>query len=231
MKKLLAILIISPLFFIASVSNSQNSKSLSSSYDGIWEGSAYTTEGSYSISMEIENGIMSGFVEDTKIKGYINADNNLITSPFNIVVNGTVSYVIGETKFMSPDRMEGIYKTDTYRHKWFAVKAGTDKPEATISNFQINDKEPWTGKFKVEETPQVSGIWAMKQEEKVVNSTKDSDYEFKGIVQGNKLKGRMEYVSGYWSPLSMEMSTDSMSFKGIIEVINRPYHLKGKRIE
>ena len=208
MKKILAILITCPLFFIASVSNSQNSKSVSP-YDGIWEGYAYSTEVPYTIKVEIKNGIMSGFVGDTKITGYINADNQLIGDPFYFKTDGTVFLVTGESKFMSPDRIDGISTSDKSGvFKWTLVKAGTDKPEVTISNLQINENEPWTGKWRVEETPQVCGIWAMKQEGKVVNSTKDSDYEFKGKVQGNKIKGSMEYVSGYWSPLSMEISTD-----------------------
>jgi hypothetical protein len=77
MKKLLSILIICLLLIIACVTTNQNLKSLSSSYDGIWEGYTQTPEGRFYINMEIKNGIMSGFVEDTKIKGYISADNNL----------------------------------------------------------------------------------------------------------------------------------------------------------
>jgi hypothetical protein len=118
MKKLLSILIICLLLIIACVTTNQNLKSLSSSYDGIWEGYTQTPEGRFYINMEIKNGIMSGFVEDTKIKGYISADNNLFISPFSIMG----AQVILETNFMSPDRIEGNIIAVSYRQKWFVVK-------------------------------------------------------------------------------------------------------------
>ena len=229
MKKLLAILILCPLFFIASVSNSQNSKSLSSSYDGTWEGYAYTPEGRYHINIEIKNGIMSGFVEGTEIKGYINANNQLVTSPFYYNNSGTVSHVFGKTKSMSPEKIEGIYTTDTYSHKWYVVKAGTDKPEVTISNFQINENEPWTGKWKVESSSAGRGVWAMKQTGEIVKSTAVSTYYFRGKVRGNQLKGILERGSD--QSFTMEMPPDAMSFKGTLVIWNRPYQLKGQRIE
>ncbi len=165
MKKQVSILTLCLLFVIACANNNnQIPNSLSSSYDGIWDGYAQTPEyitNSYGaaaraperlyLKAEIKNGIVSGFIEDTKINGYINADNQLIGDPFYFKTEGTVSRVTGESKFMSPDRIEGIYTSEKSGvFKWYIVKAGTDKPEVTISNFQINEKEPWTGKWKVE---------------------------------------------------------------------------------
>ena len=134
MKKTLAILFICSLFFIASVGNSQNSESLSSSYDGIWEGYTDTPEGRYDIKMEIKNGIMSGYFEETKIKGHIESDNNLSIRPFSVMG----AQVALETNFMSPDRIGGTVIASPARAKWFVEKAGTDKPEITTSNFQIH---------------------------------------------------------------------------------------------
>ena len=118
MKKLLSILIISSLLILACVNTDQNLKSLSSSYDGISEGYTDTPEGRFDINMEIKRGIMSGFVEGTKIKGYIKTDNNLIISAFNIMG----AQVILKTNFMSPDRIEGNIIASSYRHKWFVTK-------------------------------------------------------------------------------------------------------------
>jgi hypothetical protein len=236
MKKSLAILFICSLFFIASVGNGQISESLSSSYDGRWEGYANTSEGRYLINMEIKDGIMTGsiegadIVEVTKIKGRINADNNLFTSPFFFKNNsGRVSRVTGVTKSMSPDRIEGIYTVDAFTYKWFVEKAGIDKPESTTSNFQINEKEPWTGKWKVESISQGSGIWAMEQAGEIVKSTADSAYAFRGKVRGNQLKGILQGASDL--PFAMEMPPDAMSIKGALEIWGRSYQLEGNRIE
>ena len=118
MRKLLLVLIIFPLLTIACVTADQNLKSYSSSYDGIWEGYTDTAEGRFVINMEIKNGVMRGFVDDTKIKGYIKSGANLFVSPFRI----TGALVILETNFMSPERIEGNIVAEYIRDKWFVVK-------------------------------------------------------------------------------------------------------------
>ena len=55
---------------------------------------------------------------------------------------------------------------------WTALPVNTVAVSKTFSNnaasqIQFNEKEPWTGKWKVESTSQGGGIWAMKQEEKL----------------------------------------------------------------
>ena len=99
-----------------------------------------------------------------------------------------------------------------------------------VNQIKINDKEPWTGKWKVESTSQGAGIWAMKQEGNIVKSTRESTYDFKGKVQGSQLRGKLDADSIYY-PLTLEMPSDRMSFKGTLEMIGRTNHLKGKRIE
>lgn len=72
----------------------------------------------------------------------------------------------------------------------------------------------------------------MKQEGHVVESTRDSAYEFKGKVQGNRLKGNMFGASGTLLPFAIEMPSDVMSFKGTVDMATgRTSHIKGRRIE
>jgi hypothetical protein len=71
--------------------------------------------------MEIKNGIMSGYVENTKIKGYIESDDRFYISPFSIMG----AQVILDTNFMSPDRIEGTVIAAEVRSKWFVVKSAT----------------------------------------------------------------------------------------------------------
>jgi CubicO group peptidase (beta-lactamase class C family) len=101
-----------------------------------------------------------------------------------------------------------------------------------VSQIQFNEKEPWTGKWKVEASTQVSGIWAMKQEGKTVRSTRDSAYDFKGKVLGNRLKGKVVGAVGYYYPLELEMPSNKMSFTGTLDWdTSNTIFLKGKRIE
>ena len=118
MKKVLAILIICLFFITACATTNQDLKSMSSSYDGIWEGYSDTSEGRFDIKMEIKNGIMSGYVGDAKIKGYIETDDNFSISPFSIMG----AQVILDTNLMSPDRIEGTVIAPESRPRWFVVK-------------------------------------------------------------------------------------------------------------
>ena len=152
MKNLISILVLCLLFLIACANNNnQIPESLSSSYDGTWDGSAQTYEGRSYNKLEIKNGIVSGSFLDQNVKGYITSDNNLIINPFYIkrpVTGfwraGGDPYIICETTFMSPDRIEGTYYRDqvqneiAIRYKWYVVKPATGKSDNTISNVEEN---------------------------------------------------------------------------------------------
>jgi len=118
MKQLMPILIICLLLIFACVTTTQDVKSLSSSFDGIWEGYTDTPEGRFGIKMEIKNGKMTGYIEDTKIIGYIESDDNFFISPFSIMG----AQVVLDTKVMSPDRIEGTVISVSFRDKWFVAK-------------------------------------------------------------------------------------------------------------
>ena len=119
MKKSLSILIICLFALMACVTANQNLESLSSSYDGIWEGYADTVEGRFEIKMEIKNGIMAGYVENnTKIKGYIQSDDKFVINPFS-VMGAPVRLT---TNFMSPDKIEGTVIAPEVRSKWLIVR-------------------------------------------------------------------------------------------------------------
>ncbi len=164
MKNLVSIHILCLLFLIACANNSnQISESLSSSYDGIWDGYAQTSESRVYIRGEIKNGIVSGSIEgssafvnnfwgddiaieiDREINGYINSDNNLIIKPIHIYYTGhwgkhspRYKYII-ETNYMSPDRIEGTYyyyygNQSGQTYKWYVVKPATGKSDSTVSN-------------------------------------------------------------------------------------------------
>jgi len=228
MKNLVSILIVCLLSPMAFATPNQESKSIPSSYEGKLEGYADTPEGRFEIDMEIRDGIMSGHFENTKIEGYIDADRNLVISPFTT----SGAEVILETNFMSSERIEGILIAISYRASWFVATPAPVKPEAPFAHIEVNKNEPWTGKWKVEASTQVSGIWAMKQEGKTVRSTRDSAYDFKGKVLGNRLKGKLVRAVGYYYPLEMEMPSNKMSFTGTLDYdTSNTIFLKGKRIE
>jgi hypothetical protein len=73
----------------------------------------------------------------------------------------------------------------------------------------------------------------MKQEGKIVKSTRDSSDDFKGKVQGNQLKGYIVESSRTYYRFTLEISSNSMAFTGTLDLIAHglPCQLKGKRIE
>ena len=60
----------------------------------------------------------------------------------------------------------------------------------------------------------ISGIWRLKQSGKIVISTKDSVWKFKGNVEGNQLKGQVIGDYDYHFKTVIEISSDGQSFKG-----------------
>ena len=102
--------------------------------------------------------------------------------------------------------------------------------EDAVYKIQFNEKEPWTGKWKVESSSQGGGIWAMIQEGKTVKSSRKSAYEFEGKVQENKLIGKVR-ETGIYFPLKLEMTSNGLSFTGTLDYLGRIHNLHGKRIE
>lgn len=158
MKKLVSILILCLLFLIACANTTQIPKSLSSSYDGIWDGYAQMPDGQQYIKIEITMGIVSGFFEynsyvnggtqgvsgEKKINGYITSENNLIFKPIPVRYRRwrANSPITLETNLMSPDRIEGTYHiiigAKAPKYDWYVVKPATGKSDGTISNVEGN---------------------------------------------------------------------------------------------
>ena len=90
-----------------------------------------------------------------------------------------------------------------------------DVDEKSVAIF--NPQEPWSGNWQVETSVgSYNGKWGMKQEDNRVISTNYSIVEFRGKVEGNKLKGG-------WGPpgsvgtIELEISPDGQSFKGTVQ--------------
>jgi hypothetical protein len=118
MKKFIPVLIICIFFVIGCANSNENLKTLSSSYDGIWEGYTETSEGRFDIRVEISDGMISGYCHKTKIKGYIDSDDNFFMSPFSIMGAQVMLYADS----ISPDRIEGTAIAPESRPRWFIKK-------------------------------------------------------------------------------------------------------------
>lgn len=87
-------------------------------------------------------------------------------------------------------------------------KADEGKQAARI----VNASEPWTGKWRVDGSYLISGVWAFKQDGNRVASTDESMFETKGEVIGKKLKGNYGRKN---FDFTFEISEDGMSFTGV----------------
>ena len=118
MNKLISIVVILLLIATSCATTNQNPQPLSASYDGIWEGYTDTPEGRFYIKMEIINGTMIGYVEDSKISGQIDGNDNFVIGPFS-VAGAQVRLDVGS---MSPNKIEGTVMAIESRPAWFVVK-------------------------------------------------------------------------------------------------------------
>jgi hypothetical protein len=103
----------------------------------------------------------------------------------------------------------GIYKAVTYEKS----DSAEEYPKS-IGGSEYNPEEPWTGVWKVEGNINISGIWSLKQSDKIVNSTKDSAWKLMGNVEGSQLKGQVIGDYGEYYKTVIEISSDGQSFKG-----------------
>jgi hypothetical protein len=95
----------------------------------------------------------------------------------------------------------------------------------------VNPEEPWTGKWKVEGSLAVGGIWVMKQSGRTVKSTKDSYYKIEGEIVGNQLEGKvLGEANIYWN-FVINISSDGQTFIGETTggLVRLSGPIKGKR--
>jgi hypothetical protein len=138
----------------------------------------------------------------------------------------------GKPNFSYPEKTEKgtIHTEKAYKSK-IPSKSASETQVAAISDDNKRNIEPWTGIWNVEGDIYTVGIWAMKQMDKTVVSTRESSYKIKGIVRGNQLKGRIgSDLSSAPVLFIITISSDGQSFEGTIQS-HRPNRLKGKKKE
>jgi hypothetical protein len=109
-------------------------------------------------------------------------------------------------------------------------KSSSGDQVAAISDDNQRKFEPWTGIWKVEGFWMFSGQWVMRQRGKEVLFTFDVFKEFKGIAEGNQLKGNI-HLPGYDNmPFVIYISSDNQTFEGKTTLKDsRSFPLKGNR--
>jgi hypothetical protein len=118
----------------------------------------------------------------------------------------------------------------------------TSKPEETgprpesvypKQNPQIYQlPNPWAGIWEVESTStEASGIWGLKQELHIVQSTKASSYRLRGQLKGNnQLQGKIYTKAGPIYQFVLSIAADGQSFEGkLYSWQNKTSHLKGTK--
>ena len=100
-----------------------------------------------------------------------------------------------------------------------------DKPEppsesvpqtqvAAISDENKRNIEPWTGIWDLKYWWGDGHKFVLKQNGKTVKSTNDSCCQFSGTIEGNILKGWIDFDKGRRKICSLKISSDNKSFKG-----------------
>jgi hypothetical protein len=102
---------------------------------------------------------------------------------------------------------------------------GSGLAAESAQEIAFNPQEPWTGIWRVEGSRLIGGIWAMKQNGRIVKSTDDSYYKFEGKVRGNQLEGKIVGDYDIIRRFVVTMSSDGLTFDGN----SRSHHLSGKR--
>ena len=80
--------------------------------------------------------------------------------------------------------------------------------------------EPWTGIWNLKSIWGAGQKFVLKQNGKSVESTNDSLYKFSGTIEGNTLKGWIEFDKSRRVICSLKISSDNNSFKGSFSGLN-----------
>jgi len=94
----------------------------------------------------------------------------------------------------------------------------------------INPNEPWTGTWKVTGSLHGTFVLKLKQSGSTVKSIRGSDINFKGKVEGDRLKGRY-YRGGFEVNTNCKITHDFKSFQGLASIDFNTYSTKGERQE
>jgi len=90
---------------------------------------------------------------------------------------------------------------------------------------------PWAGKWKVQGSPLVSGLWVLRQDGETVISTDESYYRAKGKVAGDWLEGEVFRKVGIDFKFNFVLSSDGKSFDGYIEETTGTKRISGIKVE
>ena len=101
-------------------------------------------------------------------------------------------------------------------------------PSESVSETQIaaipddnkRNIEPWTGIWDLKSIWGAGQKFVLKQNGKSVESTNDSLYKFSGTIEGNTLKGWIEFDESRRVICSLKISSDNNSFKGSFSGLN-----------
>jgi hypothetical protein len=160
--------------------------------------------------------------------------DNLVGSAMasrEVVAGG--GYTIGAWKTVFKDVASDVAEDLRYQieSKGYVVQPknlpekAIEKPIATFSPATVDPTEPWTGVWIVEGSRLVGGIWGMKQSGRIVKSTGDSYFDFKGKVRGNQLEGKIKGDFDLYRNFVIKISSDGLTFEGK----SGTHNLRGKR--
>jgi hypothetical protein len=142
------------------------------------------------------------------------------------------SSLMGDFYFNSEKSTISTEKADKSK---IPSESAAETQVATISDNNMRNIEPWTGKWKVEGFASVLGIWGLKQSGNKVVSTEDSAYEIKGSIAGNYFKGKLMAMgqASYFFSIELKISSDGQSIKGTATPMatGSPRFIKGRRQE
>jgi len=131
------------------------------------------------------------------------------------------------------EKMTKAFIKDTFEIVLPTTTLGSGLAEDSVQKIavNVNPEEPWTGKWKVEGSLAVGGIWVMKQSGRTVKSTKDSYYKIEGEIVGNQLEGKvLGEANIYWN-FVINISSDGQTFIGETTggLVRLSGPIKGKR--
>jgi hypothetical protein len=104
------------------------------------------------------------------------------------------------------------------------------KIESKSAAVNVKPSGSWAGKWKVQGSPLVSGLWVLRQDGETVISTDESYYRAKGKAAGDWLEGNV-YRTRNDLKFNFALSSDGNSFDGYIDETTGTKLISGIKVE
>ena len=174
--------------------------------------------------------------QDSRVYVLKQTGNSVVSTPesdYRVEAKVYGAMIVGTRFDMTKNNFKAIiaddflsFKGDINSQTFFTCQ----KIESKSAAENVKPSGSWAGKWKVQGSPLVSGLWILRQDGETVISTDESYYRAKGKAAGDWLEGDV-YRTRNDLKFNFALSSDGNSFDGYIDETTGTKLISGIKVE